>query len=96
MKKTKKNEELQTRREFFKQAAKGVLPILGVVAFGPTLLTSCGYDDDDDDYGCSDCVNSCSGTCFTGCGSGCQTDCQGNTFKSSQRRKLCTNKSARS
>lgn len=26
-----KNEELQSRRDFFKKAAKGVLPILGAV-----------------------------------------------------------------
>ena len=29
--KTKKNEELQSRREFFKKAAKGALPILGAI-----------------------------------------------------------------
>lgn len=30
MKKNEKNEELQSRREFFKKAAKGALPILGL------------------------------------------------------------------
>lgn len=45
MKKDKNNEELQSRREFFKKAAKGVLPILGIIAFGPTILMSCGDDD---------------------------------------------------
>lgn len=43
----KKNEELQSRRDFFKKAAKGVLPILGMVVVGPSLM-SCSKDDDDD------------------------------------------------
>lgn len=45
MRKNKKNEELQSRREFFKKAAKGTLPIIGVMAFGPGFLSSCGGDD---------------------------------------------------
>ena len=49
MQKNKKNDELLSRREFFKKAAKGALPILGVIAFGPTVLTSCGDDDDNPD-----------------------------------------------
>lgn len=36
MKKNGKNEELQSRREFFKRAAKGALPILA----GAALLSS--------------------------------------------------------
>ena len=44
----KKNEELQSRRDFFKKAAKGVLPILGMVVVGPSLM-SCSKDDDNDD-----------------------------------------------
>jgi len=36
-----KNEELQSRREFFKKAAKGALPILGISLFGTSILTSC-------------------------------------------------------
>lgn len=31
MKKNEKNEELQSRRDFFKKAAKGALPILGAI-----------------------------------------------------------------
>lgn len=46
MKKNRNNHELQTRREFFKKAAKGTLPILGFMAFGPIVLSSCGDDDD--------------------------------------------------
>ena len=42
----KENNELQSRREFFKKAAKGALPTLGAVALGP-LLNSCNPLDDD-------------------------------------------------
>lgn len=70
MKETKKNEELQSRREFFKRAAKGVLPMLGVMAFGPTVLTSCGGGDDGGDL-CSDCSASCSWDCDVTCSSTC-------------------------
>lgn len=48
MKKKNKNEELQSRREFFRNAAKSALPILGVMAFGPSFL-SCGGDSDNDE-----------------------------------------------
>lgn len=81
----KKDEELQSRREFFKNAAKGVLPILGAVALSsaPSLVkasevlvekevTGC--------YGCSDtcfgCSGTCSGTCSGGC-KGCRDTCSG-------------------
>ena len=43
----KKKSEIYSRREFFKQAAKGVLPILGLTILGPTLISSCGKDDDE-------------------------------------------------
>lgn len=75
MKQTKKNEEFQSRREFFKNAAKSTLPILAVAAFGPALL-SCEKDDDDDGDGCKKgCSGSCEGSCAGGCGGGCSGDC---------------------
>ena len=42
MKKNEKNEELQSRREFFKKAAKGALPILGaiVLANAPAVINA--------------------------------------------------------
>jgi len=76
MKQTKKNEELQSRREFFKNAAKSTLPILAVAAFGPALLSCEKDDDDDDDGGCKKgCSGSCEGSCAGGCGGGCSGDC---------------------
>lgn len=71
MKQTKKNEELQSRREFFKSAAKGALPILALTVLGPTILTSCKKDEDEGNN-CRACTNECSG-----CGYGCTSDCSG-------------------
>jgi len=68
-----KNKDLQTRREFFKAAAKGVLPILGLTLLGPSILSSC--DKLDDLTGCSDCSNGCEDSCADGCKSGCKGSC---------------------
>ena len=69
MKKEMKNEDLQSRREFFKKAAKGALPILGaiVLANAPVIAkaSSLGYS----------CDNSCSNSCKGRCSGGCQTSC---------------------
>ena len=42
MKKNEKKEELQSRREFFKKAAKGALPILGAILLSgaPQILNA--------------------------------------------------------
>lgn len=77
------HDELQTRREFFKKAARGVLPIIGAVTLTP-LLTACpGGDDPTGCEGCEGtCSSSCSTTCkgtsssgCTGCSAQCQSDC---------------------
>ena len=81
----KKNEELQSRREFFKKAAKGALPILSavVLAGAPSILSaaegspmSCSYD------GCSytcatSCARYCRGTCNQVCMNSCYKSCNG-------------------
>lgn len=74
MQKNKKNEELQSRREFFKNAAKGALPILALTVLGPSILSSCEKDDDDDDNGDS-CKESCKGSCKTSCSGSCSGAC---------------------
>ncbi len=91
--KKKKNEELQSRREFFKKAAKRTLPFLGAVVFGPaislTTMTSCGCD------GCEatcmdDCDSACTGGCYTSCSgmstdsscSACSSSCSGSSTRS--------------
>ena len=66
-----KNKELQSRREFFKSAAKAALPVVGamIVAqmpmIGQAATTGC-------DYGCT---SSCLGHCYGACGSACSTSC---------------------
>lgn len=76
--KKEKNEELQSRREFFKKAAKGALPILGVMVLGPTVLTSCSKDDDEGSDSCKNgCSGSCSDTCSGNCFGGCTDQCHG-------------------
>ena len=78
----KKNEELQSRRQFFKKAGKAALPIIGVMAFGNLLFTSCSKDKDDEPSkpsgcnGCSgSCSNSCSGSCEESCSAACAFNC---------------------
>lgn len=77
--KTSKNEELQSRREFFKSAAKAVLPVIGAVVLSQmplkaSAMTSCA--------GCiaqcmDGCTTSCKGFCKTTCQTWCATHCSG-------------------
>ncbi len=86
MKKNKNNEELQSRREFFKKAAKGALPILGaiVLANAPVIAQAaekapmgCTGTCYGLCYGgCKGCSTTCTGTCSHGC-RGCSTTCTG-------------------
>lgn len=72
MKDNRQNNELQTRRDFFKKAARISLPIIGLVALNmiPFRVSANGYD-------CrSQCVGSCGAAC-TSCWTGC-TGCKGN------------------
>ena len=71
MEKNKKNEELQSRREFFKKAAKGALPILGaaILASNP-IITKAAEET-------LDCNGSCSWGCGRVCSTGCSNSCSG-------------------
>ena len=68
----KQNEELQSRREFFKKAAKAALPVVGAVVMAsmPNVMqaaeTGCGLS----------CSNSCMGSCENTCHSMCQGSCK--------------------
>ena len=87
MDKKERNEEIQSRREFFKNAAKGALPILGAIllANAPVIARAA---DAEAPMGCTDtctgacygsckgCSTTCTGTCSHGC-KGCSTTCTG-------------------
>ena len=81
MKDVKMNEELQSRREFFKKAAKGALPIIAaaVMASAPAVVKAANtpmgcYS------GCSyGCEGGCNDSCYGSCKGGCNASCiQGN------------------
>ncbi|MDE7378046.1 MAG: Cys-Xaa-Xaa-Xaa repeat radical SAM target protein [Paraprevotella sp.] len=83
MKKKNQNEELQSRREFFKKAAKSALPILGavVLAGAPAIMNASEKIPMGCEYGCSGscygrCDGSCQGNCYTTCSGSCRGTCQ--------------------
>lgn len=90
MKNKKNNEELQSRRQFFKQAAKGALPIIAatVLASAPAIVKaaeppmdcnySCSYGCRYNcSGGCSSCSGACKGMCLQSCYGSCSNSCYG-------------------
>ena len=76
MDKSKKDEELQSRREFFKNAAKGALPILGLIALSSVPMLSSAVEESPMGcrYGCAGaCVSTCSGSCMGTCRGTCDS-----------------------
>ena len=76
----KKKNELQNRREFFKRAAKGALPILGAILLAnvPNVLNAA-----EDPMGCRNscyhgCHASCTGRCANTCNVSCMNHCRDN------------------
>lgn len=88
----KKNEELQTRREFFKKTAKRVLPVLGAALLAGSPILSKAADATEKATGCYGCEGgcwSCTGTCngmCKGCSGSCSgtclSSCRGNCYQS--------------
>ena len=76
MKKNVKRDELQSRREFFKKAGKGVLPILSaiVLASTPTILKAKDAAPQWCRFGCA---GFCAGQCYSSCVGGCYGNCTG-------------------
>lgn len=77
MKENKKKEELQTRREFFKNAAKSALPIVAGVFLTtiPQVTNASTKIIMDCDLGCyGGCYRTCNNRC-QGCQGGCNTNC---------------------
>lgn len=87
MKKENKQEELQSRREFFKSAAKAALPIFGIALFAtsplkvfsqyPSRIGESSFDAINTRTGeCMTCAHSCTG-CQGTCSGSCRGDCSG-------------------
>lgn len=71
MENKEKNEELQSRRQFFKKAAKGVLPILGAVVLSNVPLIA-----NANTTASTGCVDACYASCLTGCVTYCKGKCK--------------------
>ncbi len=83
MEKNKKNEELQSRREFFKQAAKGALPVLGAILLAntPSILKAESTPMGCSEYSCTNtCATGCTGRCYHAC-TGCDSTCTGTCYR---------------
>lgn len=79
-----KNNEVQSRRDFFKKVAKGALPILGAVVLSsvPVLAkaepVSMGCHDDGCSHSCAtSCARACRGKCNAVCQDSCYNNCSG-------------------
>lgn len=86
-----KNEELKSRREFFKKAAQTALPILGAVVLMSTPVVAQAANASS--TSCAGCNNRCMNTCYTTCHGKCDKHCADNC--SSNCRGTCSNSCAR-
>lgn len=73
--KSNKNEELKSRRDFFKKAAKSALPILGAVVLASSPLISKAAEATDCGFSCYGGCGGCSGTCNNKCNAHCKDSC---------------------
>ena len=80
----KLNEELQSRREFFKKAAKAALPVVGAVVMSSLPFAKAEAAKTGCDYNCSGscyrqcdahCQDSCYRSCYTSCDNSCHITC---------------------
>lgn len=79
MKKSNKNEELQSRREFFKKSAKAALPVIGAVLLSNIPIVTQAVETTGCDGCYYSCYGSCQGSCYGSCEScngRCASDCQ--------------------
>lgn len=84
--KKQNDDELQSRREFFRNAAKAALPILGAIVLTQTpLLTKAAEIPMTCENTCSarcagnchgQCLNTCRGRCVDSCSGTCQNGCK--------------------
>lgn len=72
------NEELKTRRDFFKKAAKTTLPILGAVLLASNPVLAKAAESEAGYCTCQgNCKGSCSGSCVSNCRVSCGNNCSG-------------------
>ncbi len=69
------NEELQSRREFFKKVVKKTLPILGTFLLLSVPDVVKASDNKAYQCLCTSCVGTCEGRCITSCFGGCHVTC---------------------
>ena len=77
--KTKETKEgLKSRREFFKNAAKAALPIIGAVVLSSNPVAAKTIESTSCNYTCkSSCQNDCYGHCKYECKTTCTGTCSG-------------------
>lgn len=67
-----KQKETQSRREFFKSAARKGLPILAAIALTNMPIVSQAFESE---TGCKDCWGNCDGSCYSTCKGTCEGSC---------------------
>lgn len=72
----KKSEDLQSRREFFKSAAKAALPVIGAVVLSHLPLQEMEAANSCRNW-CTSCTGSCTGACTGACARSCSGSCSG-------------------
>lgn len=78
MDKKERNEEILSRREFFKKAAKATLPIIGAVVLSSNPVVTKAVESTGCKHTCqTSCYNDCSGSCKYGCKTTCTGSCSG-------------------
>ena len=86
--KNRSDNELLSRREFFKRTVQKTLPFMAAMSF-PSFLLSCGGDDPiSNSEGCKDCTNSCLDACSKVCMDSCEN---GNDNSGSSGCSDCSN-----
>lgn len=77
------NEELQSRREFFKKAAKAALPVVGAVVLSSLPIVKSEAATLDCRGLCwQSCDSGCQGSCYRTCTNTCHGTCSGGCAKS--------------
>lgn len=80
MSNSKKNEELQSRREFFKQAAKAALPVVGAAIMASVPFVQSEAATGCYGGGCTNICSGCTGTCTGACTGACARSCSGSCY----------------